>query len=312
MSKDAYYFSHDYNAANDPKMVVLVAEYGLEAYGLYWRIIECLAQESDHSMPYLALERYVKTLEKTGVCKQGLSTLQAMLELCLLTVEANDRVLSTSLNRRLAIREELRLKRSRAGHKGGVISSGSKQGLSTPQAKPSKERKGKETKVKESTYSFTTFIRMEREEHQKLLDTFGLELWNQELPKMSEWVEKSDKPTAKRYRRPTHNHYLFAKGWLERACASMAPVVNAQGGRNAANDKHLTFKQRDSRAVEDSARRLFLESLQLEEQQNGTIRNETSAISNGHLHGTGNLGGERIGVSRAAQALRLPHGPKGS
>jgi hypothetical protein len=44
MKKNTYYFSHDYNAANDVKILFLRQKYGIEGYGVYWFIVESLAQ----------------------------------------------------------------------------------------------------------------------------------------------------------------------------------------------------------------------------------------------------------------------------
>mgnify|MGYP001572489914 CR=1 FL=1 len=35
MAKDTYYFSHDYNARNDEKILELRVKYGAEGYGLF-------------------------------------------------------------------------------------------------------------------------------------------------------------------------------------------------------------------------------------------------------------------------------------
>lgn len=40
--KGSEYFSHDYNASDDPKIVKLIMEKGMEAYGIYWRVVEQL------------------------------------------------------------------------------------------------------------------------------------------------------------------------------------------------------------------------------------------------------------------------------
>jgi hypothetical protein len=40
--KDAYYFSHDYNARNDEKILKLIQKEGWIGYGIYWAIIEKL------------------------------------------------------------------------------------------------------------------------------------------------------------------------------------------------------------------------------------------------------------------------------
>jgi hypothetical protein len=50
MKKEAYYFSHDANAKDDPKILQLRMEMGWEGYGLFWALIEMLRNESDHRM----------------------------------------------------------------------------------------------------------------------------------------------------------------------------------------------------------------------------------------------------------------------
>jgi hypothetical protein len=42
MSKDTFYFSHDYNARNDIKIKKLIAKHNYNGYGLFWAIIEDL------------------------------------------------------------------------------------------------------------------------------------------------------------------------------------------------------------------------------------------------------------------------------
>jgi len=42
MSKETYYFSHDYNARTDEKIKLLIRKHGLKGYGIFWAIIEDL------------------------------------------------------------------------------------------------------------------------------------------------------------------------------------------------------------------------------------------------------------------------------
>lgn len=44
MAKDSFWFKHDYNARNDEKILELRSVYGAEAYGVYWMIIESMAE----------------------------------------------------------------------------------------------------------------------------------------------------------------------------------------------------------------------------------------------------------------------------
>jgi len=48
--KDSYYFQHDSNARNDPKIKALINKYGLEGYGRFWVIIEMLRESSKYML----------------------------------------------------------------------------------------------------------------------------------------------------------------------------------------------------------------------------------------------------------------------
>jgi hypothetical protein len=48
--KETYYFSHDYNARNDPKILAMRSEYGAEGYGWYWMIIEILREQPEYKL----------------------------------------------------------------------------------------------------------------------------------------------------------------------------------------------------------------------------------------------------------------------
>lgn len=46
MSKNSFWFKHDYNARNDEKILELRSEYGVEGYGIYWMLIESMCETS--------------------------------------------------------------------------------------------------------------------------------------------------------------------------------------------------------------------------------------------------------------------------
>ena len=64
MKKSTFYFSHDYNAANDVKILFLRQKYGMEGYGVYWFLIESLAQSNGilpmNIIPVLAMQMQVQ------------------------------------------------------------------------------------------------------------------------------------------------------------------------------------------------------------------------------------------------------------
>lgn len=48
--KETFFFSHDYNSRNDPKMVALHMKYGCEGWGIYWSIVEMLYEQNGYIM----------------------------------------------------------------------------------------------------------------------------------------------------------------------------------------------------------------------------------------------------------------------
>lgn len=48
--KDAYYFPHDCNARNDPKILALRSVFGAEGYGVYFMLIEMLREQPEYKL----------------------------------------------------------------------------------------------------------------------------------------------------------------------------------------------------------------------------------------------------------------------
>jgi hypothetical protein len=75
MAKDAYYFSHDSNAKDDPKCTLLIEQLGLEGYGIYWILIEVLRDQPDYKYPIALIpalaRKYNTTAEKTKTVING-------------------------------------------------------------------------------------------------------------------------------------------------------------------------------------------------------------------------------------------------
>lgn len=58
MKKDAYYFSHDANAQDDPKLMLLIEQMAMEGIGIYWCLIEKLRAEKDYTLPLSTLPAF--------------------------------------------------------------------------------------------------------------------------------------------------------------------------------------------------------------------------------------------------------------
>lgn len=69
MAKDVYYFSHDVNASNDPKIVAMESQFGVISYAWWWKLIEKLASSDDYKLPFkkytfIALDKELGILNK--------------------------------------------------------------------------------------------------------------------------------------------------------------------------------------------------------------------------------------------------------
>ncbi len=166
MSKDAYFFSHDSNAKDDPKCVLLIEQLGMEEYGIYWMLIETLRDQPGYKYPVSLLaalaRRYNTTPEKvkTVVYNYGL-----------FIVEDDNVFFSQSLVKRMIPLEEKRRKLSEAGQRGNakrwganIISQGNRDAIAVQsQVKESIADNSKSEKSKEYSFSDAIASLLERE-----------------------------------------------------------------------------------------------------------------------------------------------------
>lgn len=146
--KNAYYFSHDCNARLDEKMLAVRMKHGVEGYGVYFMLVERLAEAADHT----------STKEYDAIafdfrCKAEL--VQSVVEdfdLFRFT-EDGEKFYSESLIKRMETIEDLRNKRRAAANKrwakdvqnnANASESGCKSNAKAP-VFDAKERKGKDT-----------------------------------------------------------------------------------------------------------------------------------------------------------------------
>lgn len=139
--KDAFYFPHDSNAKDDPKCVLMIEQMGLEAYGIYWVLIETLRDQPNYSYPLINLpalsRRYNTQLEKMK---------NVILNYGLFDLDRKDFFLSASLLRRMQHIDNKRKRLSEAGRLGNKIRWSLSGGDPHPIASKGKESKGKEIK----------------------------------------------------------------------------------------------------------------------------------------------------------------------
>lgn len=170
MAKDTYYFSHDVNASNDPKIIVMKELCGVIAYAWWWILIEQLATQEEYKLPMdkitftgLGIAFGMKQNEAKGsIIKQAEAYINLLINECELLETDGEYFWSPSLIRRNLLRkkkrDEISQKRSEAGRLGGLKSgktrSKTKQMLQANEANEANEAKGKERKGNIYSYSY--------------------------------------------------------------------------------------------------------------------------------------------------------------
>lgn len=150
MSKETFYFSHDYNARNDIKIQALLVEHGAVGYGVYWVIVEILHEESVKKlklddMTFVAIARQAST---------SVEQVKAIVECCLkyeLFTEDDGYFFSKRILENFNKRMEISEKRAKAGRisaeKRKKATSVGKNSTSVEE-NPTKSNKEKERKEK--------------------------------------------------------------------------------------------------------------------------------------------------------------------
>lgn len=162
MIKESYYFAHDYEPTSDPKISALIAEFGAEGYGIYWRVVEMLHSNPDHKIPkkkyiYIALAKQLITNDNKIELVITYAT-----DVCELFLDDSEFIISKRVLRNFEKREEISEKRSAAGRAGMQARWGldnkaitKKNGVKQTY---NKNNKGKEIKTKENTKGNSDFL----------------------------------------------------------------------------------------------------------------------------------------------------------
>jgi hypothetical protein len=140
MPKDTFYFSHDYHARNDEKILELRLKFGAEGYGVFWMLVETMAENENGGakaslMGGLSLGY--------GVAKD---LLLAIINFCLeieLFYEESGCIFSRRMKKHKDYRQELS-KNGKNGAKKRWENGGANRGAIAPLM----QRKGKERKEK--------------------------------------------------------------------------------------------------------------------------------------------------------------------
>ena len=194
MAKDTYYFSHDVNASNDPKIIVMKELCGVISYAWWWILIEQLAAQEEYKLPMDKItftglgiafgmkqnEALVSSNEaKLSTANQAEAYVNLLINECELLETDGEYFWSPSLLRRNLLRkkkqEEISKKRSEAGRLGGLKSgkarSKTKHLLEANEANEANEAIRKE-RIGYNSYSYSYGDARENENSENVLTMF--------------------------------------------------------------------------------------------------------------------------------------------
>ncbi len=184
MSKDTFYFPHDYNARTDPKIKKLIRKHGFTGYGIYWAIVEDL-YDNANALPtdYETIAYDFRTDE---------NTIKSIISDFKLFVVEGEEFGSLSIQKRLKERDEKSSKARESARKRWDKLKEDANALPT-QSDPNaiKESKGKERKVKESKgKEITVYSREVNECFDNCLNHFPIHLHPKDYRPWVDTIEK--------------------------------------------------------------------------------------------------------------------------
>lgn len=207
MKKDAYWFSHDSNAKDDPKSMKLIDQLGLEGYGIYWTLIEVLRDQPEFRYPMELLPILARRYNTSGEKMKAVVSSYG-----LFSVDEEDNFFSISLNDRMQILEGYREQRRMAGLKSAAARAQKQlpQSTSVERALNDCSNSGQLSKVKESKVKNSKV-----KESKDIVDSFSLS--PELIKKWEEW---------KAFRKQLKKPYKTLHG-EEKA---LSDLINMSGG----------------------------------------------------------------------------------
>jgi DnaD/phage-associated family protein len=261
MSKEAYYFSHDSNARNDPKILALRSEYDIQGYGIYWVIIEMLREQEDFKLPkknYIWNAIAMQVHSNDFAKEDAKSFVEFCINDCDLFVDDEKHFWSNSLLKRMEKKNELSEKRAAAAKKRWQKPAKNKDSENDDDAnamqkhanaeqndarkgKEIKERKGKETKtnktdaggvVSENVFNFY-------QQNFGPINSFMSE-------SIGYWIDEAGEPlviASMKVALENQKKWKYAEGvlknWLNEGIKSVDQIPKAGGKQNKVDYKRL-------------------------------------------------------------------------
>ena len=228
MAIDAYYFSHDSNANDDPKCVLLIEQLGLEGYGIYWVLIELLRDQPGYRYPLALIPAISRRYNTTNEKMKTVITNYRLFEI------EDEEFFSLSLMKRMEHLDSKRKQASFAGKKSAearllnASSTDVQQTFNDRSTIKVNKTKLNETKVKKIKTEvvkklFGEKVHLSDQEHRKLIEGNGEQDTNEMISILDNWYCSKGKPANK-----SDYHTMVKNGWVFR---ELSDRKQKQGGQ---------------------------------------------------------------------------------
>ena len=118
--KETFYFPHDFNATQDPKMIAVLSCCGMQGVGMYWTLIEILHQQQESKILHKNYEDYIEFYCR-GSNEQVLNTIKQVLINTKLLIKDGEYVYSERVLNNKKERQRISELRSFAGKKSAQV-----------------------------------------------------------------------------------------------------------------------------------------------------------------------------------------------
>lgn len=222
MKKDAYYFSHDANAQDDPKCLMLIEKHGMEGYGIFWALIERLRCEKDSRLPVAIIPALARKINSSK------EKIESVVNDFGLFVLKGDYFFSQRLKRSMLEYKE----RSAKGRQSAMQRWGNAKAMRShckPNAiKERKVKKSKEKKIK-TKLKYLDFLTMTDSEYQSLISKYGKEATDEMMARLNDYIGSH----GEKYK----SHYHTIKNWFRREKNGLSGEVSGNHYQSPAISK---------------------------------------------------------------------------
>jgi hypothetical protein len=209
MAKDAFYFSHDSNASQDPKILQMCSVYKAEGYGWYWMLIEMMREQENYKLLIQGKYAFNSLAIRSYT---NVDTFVSFVNDCVnefgLFCRDEKYLWSESLIRRMKIKDE-KSEKARESVRKRWDKDNKNTFVSNEDTNVSNEdtiKKSKVNEIKENKNIYAEFVKMTSEENEKLVNQYGLE----KTTKMIETLNNYKGSNGKKYK----SDYLAILNWV--------------------------------------------------------------------------------------------------